>query len=676
MNNISYWSDLWAAITGNAPKPKAGINPFYFSFTSGSGRPQPKISMNFTKLRAFSESPIPRRAVDYIKNQISMLEWDIVTKDGSSLTDEQKKNAQIIKNILEYPNKQASWRTFNEMIVEDLLVIGHSPTEKRPWPQNKDKPLVLYPFDAASLELYADWDGSDSKAKYAQVDRYGAVVDFKDSEIMYLRYNPRTSTPWGLSPLEVAAQTIDYLLGTQAYAGSATSKATARKALDLGEEIDQEQVKEFRQYWRDEVEGRGRMAIYGGTKGSKSIELGAANDEALFLKWQQFLINQIANAFGMDSQKFGAVLASRATGDILDDATDEGAIRPLAHSITAAINREIIQELGFTELVFQFRWTTNYKDRKSLAAIHQIYATCDLRMIDEIRREMGDPPLPNGKGQYTVGEYRAIYCALNTTNAPPPGVMSDEQKTGMNPGYNTPALQTKPALNQTANPLKAAADNNTNHDEKKFIQLFILLMLQVRSGTANSINNLYSSYLPTKDNQIELTNGLTQLYNDTWLSSYNRRRLETGGGVLNEVPSEIKVKYEQLAQEMSNEIMKTYKKELLNRLDEEIKKRAGMPTDQLVKEVESEIKGWLAERANYKAEQIALQESGKAWNDGLFAHDKEFAPETEYEVLPDSSEHDACLDIINGAPYTLDTIPAELPLHQNCPHRYYAIVKS
>lgn len=638
--------------------------------------------MNFTKLRAFSESPIPRRAIDYIKNQVSMLKWDIVAKNGNALTDEQKKKAAIVRNILEQPNRKTPWRPYIEMIVEDMLVIGHSPTEKRPWPQNKDKPMALYPFDAASLELYADWNGSENDAKYAQVDRYGHVIDFKDKEIMYLRYNPRTNTPWGLSPLEVAAQTIDYLLGTQAYAGSATSKTTAKKALDLGEDIDQEQIKEFRQWWRDEIEGRGRTPIIGGSKGAKSIELGATNDEALFLKWQQFLINQIANAFGMDSQKFGAVLASRATGDILDDATDEGAIRPLADSIAAAINLEIIQELGFTDLEIQFRWTTNYKDRKSLASIHQIYLTQDTMTIDEARAEIGLPPLPNGKGQYTLAEYRAIYGVANTSssNLPPSGVLSDEKKTGMNPGFNTPALQTQNPMNQTADPLKitassAANDSDTDQEEKRFIQLFILLMLSMRSGSVSSVNELYTNYLPTEENRAELTGALKQLYDGSWLSSYNRRRRETGGTLLNDVPDEIKTMHEEMAQKTSDEILNTYKKELQNRLDEEISKRKDLPMEQMVNEVEPEIKNWLIDRANYKAKQVAMQESGKAWNDALFTHDKEFAPDTEYEVFPATSDHDACLDIINGAPYTMDNIPEDLPLHPNCPHRYYAIVE-
>jgi HK97 family phage portal protein len=454
---IGYWRNLFAAIRGRDPKPRANLNPFYFTFTSGTGRPQPRTTINFARLRAFSESPIPRRAIDYIKNQVSMLDWDVVVKGGKRPNGRQKKGIAKVCAILEAPNSHESWRTFIEQIVEDCLVVGYAAVEKRRWETNPDKPLVLYPFDAASLHIYTDWDGSPNKPRFAQVDKYGNTINFTDDQLMYIRYNPRTSTPWGLSPLEVAAQTIDYLLQAQAYAGRMASNATPRKLIDFGEDVDEQQIKEIRLWWRNEVEGRGHTPIIGGSKGAQSIELGATNDEGLFLKWQQFLINQIANAFGLDSQKFGAVLASRATGDILDDASDEGAIRPLAHSIAAAINREIIQALGFKDLEFRFRWTANYKDRKSLAAIHQIYATQDILTIDEIRAELGYPPLPDDKGKYTLAEYRAIYAVSNTNSTVlPAGVVSDEENDGMNPGYNTPKIQTndeKP-MNQTADPMR------------------------------------------------------------------------------------------------------------------------------------------------------------------------------------------------------------------------------
>lgn len=443
-----------------APDSRSQPNPFFTNFTAGTGRPQPKLQINFTKLRAFSESPIPRRAINYLKNQVASLDYGIVSVDGKALNGRQKREARMVMNVLESPNNTDSWAEWVKQTVEDMLVVGYSASEKRLWPTNSERPIVLYPFDAASLNLYTDWHGDPNTPRYAQIDRFGNVIDFRDDQLMYIRNDPRTNTPWGLSPLEVAAQTVDYLLTTQAYASRATSNATPRKLLDLGEEIDSQQVKEIRLWWRDEVEGRGHMPIIGGTKGAKSIELGASGDEELYLRWQQFLINQIANAFGMDAQKFGSVLATKSNGDVMDDSTDEGAVRPLASAIEDAINSRIIRTLGYKDIKFKFRWTANMRDRKSLAAVHQIYATQDVMTIDEIRAEIGLPPLLDGKGKYTLAEYRSIYAVQNTNAVTlPGGVASDEEKAGLN---QTPSMQTDKPVNQNgADPMKVAGKEVT-----------------------------------------------------------------------------------------------------------------------------------------------------------------------------------------------------------------------
>ncbi|MCZ8512412.1 phage portal protein [Paenibacillus filicis] len=437
------------------PAQRSNPFPFFFGMVGGVNRPQPNFTIDNNKLRSFSESPIPRRAIDYIKNQVSMLDWDIVAKNNKSLNARQKKDIERIKRILESPNHDDSWRSFIEQIVEDMLVIGHTNIEKREWKGNTDQPFVLYPFDAASLQIYTNWNGSRTNPRYAQINfNDKSQVDFRDDQLIFIRHNPRTNSPWGLSPLKVAADTINHLLNAQAYAGKKASNATTDKALNLGEDFDQPQLDEFIMRWRSEIEGRGVLPIFA-SKGATSIDLGASSDEALFLKWQGFLINQIANAFGLDSQKFGAVLASRATGDILDNASDEGAIRPLAHSVAAAINKKIIEPLGIKDLLFKFRWTANLQDEKSLSAILQIDVQQDIITIDEARERKGLQPLPDGKGIYTRAEYLALYGRSNNNNTTfPAGLLQDENKDGMNDGFANPKLQIEKSMNQTADPLK------------------------------------------------------------------------------------------------------------------------------------------------------------------------------------------------------------------------------
>lgn len=217
---------------------------------------------------------------------------------------------------------------------------------------------------------------------------------------------------------------------------------------------------------------------------------------------------------------------------------------------------------------------------------------------------------------------------------------------------------------------------DTKQDEEEFAAAYIVFMASIRRRMkqAVSIHDLLRSWTPTTMDVQQSAESLFELYKNVWLSSYNRRRLETGGEPLKELPRDVSDRLVQKAVKTADGIFETYHKELVNKLQSVVSDvRDLTPSDQFDK-VQKDVSDWLKNRMQYKAKEIATQEAGDVWNDALFTHDAEFAPDTEYTVRPLGSDHAACLDIIMGAPYTKDTIPASLPLHPNCPHRYYAIV--
>ena len=88
------------------------------------------------------------------------------------------------------------------------------------------RPLVLWPVDGASIRMNLEWDGSPTSQRYVQVnDQSGANSQIKldDDELIYIRLNPRTHTPFGLGRLEVAFETINAFLGAHRYASRLAS---------------------------------------------------------------------------------------------------------------------------------------------------------------------------------------------------------------------------------------------------------------------------------------------------------------------------------------------------------------------------------------------------------------------------------------------------------------------
>jgi HK97 family phage portal protein len=453
-NRLKFSERIQAALSafrGKQPQSEAIQNPFFYTFSVGhSGASDPRI--NTEQLRNFSQTPIVRRAVDYIRNQVSRLAWDIDPIGNQKLTKQQLKKVQLAKNVLRNPNFDDNWVSWIGQMVEDLLVIGMAASEKKPFSQ-PDHPYLLFPVDSASIKIYLDWDGTPSKPRYAQEDLHGKVIDFKNSDLLVMKHNPRSSTPFGLSPVEVCIQQIQYFLNAQAYAGATASNATPKKLLNLGKDISQQQLMEFRTYFKNEIEGRSHMPIFGGVEGIQSVELGLASDQALFLTWQSFLISIIAAAFNLDSMKFNDYVGvNRSTGDTLDDISDEGAIRPMSHTLEHYINQQILPLFGIDEFAeFKFRFTTSYQDRKSLAVIHQIYAQADVLTINEMRREVGLPDLPYSdvigasKGSLTLSEYRAIFG----------GFVSLQDAVGVDEDTGTSGMQKlQEERNKTTNELK------------------------------------------------------------------------------------------------------------------------------------------------------------------------------------------------------------------------------
>jgi HK97 family phage portal protein len=410
------------AFSGKAPAGKAEETPFFYSY-AGIGQATQNMKINTQKLRQFSETAVVRHAIDYIRNQVSKLDWDINPMPGKKFTAAQKRQVEIAKNVLRTPNVDDNFMTFLGQLIEDMLVIGAGTFEIKQWNGNADNPVLLYPVDSASIQIYLDWNGSPSQKRYAQEDLQGRRVDFTPQEMMMLKFTPRTNTPFGIGPVESAYQQIQYLLDAQAFAGKTASSSTPKKLIFLGQEITDPQLKEFRAYWQSEVEGRSNTPIIGGTDDVKSIELGASNDSSLYLQWQAFLVTVIANAFGLDAMKFGATMSmGRGAGETMDSMSDEGAIRPMAHSI----EHYMTQLLGLFELdgvaEFKFMFITSMDDRKSIGAIHQLYGQLDVMTINEIRHEMGLPDLEideetgKSKGDCTVSEYRSKFGS-KTANA-------------------------------------------------------------------------------------------------------------------------------------------------------------------------------------------------------------------------------------------------------------------
>jgi hypothetical protein len=131
------------------------------------------------------------------------------------------KKLRALRRTLEEPNAVDSFRTLIEQVIEDALTGGYGAIEMEPT-GDEERPAMLWPVDGASIRINARWDGQADTPRYAQAvpgQLESSAVELCDNQLIYVRMNPRSFTPFGLGPLEVAFETVNQFLCAHRQAG-------------------------------------------------------------------------------------------------------------------------------------------------------------------------------------------------------------------------------------------------------------------------------------------------------------------------------------------------------------------------------------------------------------------------------------------------------------------------
>jgi hypothetical protein len=152
-------------------------------------------------------------------------------------------------------------------------------------------------------------------------------------------------------------------------------------------------------YWSSEIEGKGVMAILGGTKGAKFHQFRGSNRDMQFMEWQIYLIGKICAVFQISRQDLGFTMdINRANGEVVQENTEDRGIRSLLGLTQDYITREIVQDdrFGGPDNNLQFAYTSlNLKESLSKAQINtKALAGLPWKSVNDARRDDGRPPYP------------------------------------------------------------------------------------------------------------------------------------------------------------------------------------------------------------------------------------------------------------------------------------------
>ena len=392
--------------------------------TLGTPKPTP------TNLRYFSRTVYARRAINRIKDAISTLPWQIVVDDGARASQQQ---AEMIARCLDSPNESDSFTTLLEQWIEDALVTGAGTLEQAVSP-DPARPIWLWPVDATTIRPVVKWDGNPKSIRFLQALGYtgGSILSevnakqLRAEDIIYMRLNPSTETPYGYGPLEIAYDSISWKLGVGRYASNAASNAQPQNLIYPGNIASQAEILAFRAYWRNEIEGQGQTPIIGGANKPEVIRLHAGTDDALYLKWQEFLIREIATGFQLSPQGMGIERdVNRNTAETAEDRDWDSAIKPMALRVQAHINRDVLRARhGIVNARFQFDGLDR-EDEKAIADIFKIEYENNAATPNEYRASKGLEPLKSRWADLTYADMQiAMKAAQGAKEVDDPDIKS------------------------------------------------------------------------------------------------------------------------------------------------------------------------------------------------------------------------------------------------------------
>jgi HK97 family phage portal protein len=369
------------------------LSPFNQGRAGQNATPKPTPA----NLRKFAETPVARRAINVVKDKIASMDWTIQVRRGYSavLVENADARMQILRLCLEEPNLSDSFRTLWEQVLEDILVGGFGAVEMEAT-GNTERPFHLWAVDGATIQIDTAWDGDPDKPRYAQAKGTigsQSLIPLLDDELMYVRLNPRTHTPFGLGRLEVAFETVNQFLSANRYAGRLASNSVVQYALWLNEATPEQHDRLIR-WWQDEIEGTGRVPLLSCEQKPEVLRFAGGTDADLRIQWQEFLLMMIANAFELPPMMLGLQKdVNRSTAAEMADEAFQSAVVPVAKLLAEHITRDLFaKKLGWREFEFIFN-DLESRDEMEELQIQTELLKAGVLTVDEVRSMRGLPKL-------------------------------------------------------------------------------------------------------------------------------------------------------------------------------------------------------------------------------------------------------------------------------------------
>lgn len=367
--------------------------------SGGSIRPWKKI-IDFKTLRVFSERyDVARACINRRKRQVEGVDWWIEPVNKSEKAEKYKSQIELLTDFLKMPGgKFARFKEFTNELIEDLLVLDAGVVWKEKTRGGRINKLVT--VDSSTIRLRVMGDGSTPEPPDKAFEQWiqgKKVADFTTDEMIYLMMNPRSNTPYGLSPLECLVLGVDAALRSQLYNLNMLTEGNIPEGfLAVPDTWSPQQIKEFEMWFNAKIAGnpreQQRIKIIPGGKGGGYTPT-KKPDEMRFLEYEKWLLLKTCAIFDIPPHEIGFTeKLPLATAKSQHEVALKFGLTPMLETLKEFFNMIIQEDFGFKNLEFMFH-SLDKKDELREAKKFEKLVPLGIVSVDEVRQQNDLEPI-------------------------------------------------------------------------------------------------------------------------------------------------------------------------------------------------------------------------------------------------------------------------------------------
>lgn len=377
------------------------------------------------------KTPIVFTSINAIADQVAKVDWEIVPKkkileqygyttrsegksvavmtrkewaqftqkysgqDRNNVPDETKKHIEKIYNLLADPNEnQENFSSIIKKIAIDLKVHDSAGIEKI---RNGLGEIVeIYTVPGPYIRMNFDKNGSLKDPAYFQQDQRmlnTRVAEWSKEELMYFMLNPISTSMYGVSPVDVVAQTVATLINALNYNGTYFESAALPEGYFTIPGMTEAAARRLMQKWEQEIKSKAHKVLFM-PEGAVWHQFRFSNVEMQWLQGQKFYMELVMAVLGVTKHELGFTEdVNRATADNQSFVFKNKSLLPILSLIADKINQELIGKSGFMydDVMFVFK-NVDLADKETMDKIHDRSVKSGRMTMNEAREEAGHHP--------------------------------------------------------------------------------------------------------------------------------------------------------------------------------------------------------------------------------------------------------------------------------------------